>query len=70
MIGIVSVKSLNAWLLGDNYARSIGIKISQSRLLIILSTAILTGGVTAFCGPNCLCWISRTSFNQADHQDA
>jgi len=51
LIGIISVKSLNAWLLGDNYARSIGIKISQSRLLIILSTAILTGGVTAFCGP-------------------
>jgi iron complex transport system permease protein len=51
LIGIVSVKSLNAWLLGDNYARSIGIKIRQSRLLIILSTAILTGGVTAFCGP-------------------
>ena len=51
VIGIVSVKSLNAWLLGDNYARSIGIKISRSRLLIILSTAILTGGVTAFCGP-------------------
>ena len=51
LIGTLSVKSLNAWLLGDNYARSIGIKISQSRLLIILSTAILTGGVTAFCGP-------------------
>jgi len=51
LMGIVSVKSLNAWLLGNNYARSIGIKISQSRLLIILSTAILTGGVTAFCGP-------------------
>ena len=51
LIGTVSVKSLNAWLLGDNYARSIGIKLSQSRLLIILSTAILTGGVTAFCGP-------------------
>jgi iron complex transport system permease protein len=51
VIGIFSVKSLNAWLLGDNYARSIGIDISRSRLLIILSTAILTGGVTAFCGP-------------------
>ena len=49
--GIFSVKSLNAWLLGDNYARSIGIDISRSRFLIILSTAILTGGVTAFCGP-------------------
>jgi iron complex transport system permease protein len=51
LIGIFSVKSLNAWLLGDNYARSIGINIGRSRLLIILSTAILTGGVTAFCGP-------------------
>ncbi|HZI24600.1 MAG TPA: iron ABC transporter permease [Chryseolinea sp.] len=50
-IGIFSVKSLNAWLLGDNYARSIGIDIRRSRLMIILSTAILTGGVTAFCGP-------------------
>src|SRR5688572_27828342 len=46
MMGMASVKSLNAWLLGDNYARSVGIRISQSRLLIILSTAILTGGVT------------------------
>jgi iron complex transport system permease protein len=51
LIGTISVKSLNAWLLGDNYARSIGIKIGRSRMLIILSTAILTGGVTAFCGP-------------------
>lgn len=51
LIGVASVKSLNAWLLGDNYARSVGVKISQSRFLIILSTAILTGGVTAFCGP-------------------
>ena len=37
--------------MGDNYARSIGVKIGRSRMLIILSTAILTGGVTAFCGP-------------------
>ncbi|HEX6223927.1 MAG TPA: iron ABC transporter permease, partial [Chryseolinea sp.] len=51
VIGILSVKSLNAWLLGDNYARSIGVNVGRSRLLIILSTALLTGGVTAFCGP-------------------
>jgi iron complex transport system permease protein len=50
-IGILSVKALNAWLLGDNYARSIGVNIRRSRLLIILSTSILTGAVTAFCGP-------------------
>jgi iron complex transport system permease protein len=51
LIGIFSVKSLNAWLLGDNYARSLGINVGRSRLFIIMSTAILTGGVTAFCGP-------------------
>ena len=50
-LGIISVKSLNAWLLGDNYARSIGVNLNKSRLLIILSTSILTGSVTAFCGP-------------------
>jgi iron complex transport system permease protein len=50
-IGVTSVKALNAWLLGDNYARSVGVNIRRSRLLIILSTSILTGGVTAFCGP-------------------
>lgn len=50
-MGAFLVKSLNAWLLGDNYARSVGINIGQSRFLIILSTAILTGAVTAFCGP-------------------
>lgn len=51
IIGIFSVKSLNAWLLGDHYAQSIGVNVTRSRLLIIFSTAILTGGVTAFCGP-------------------
>jgi iron complex transport system permease protein len=45
------VKSLNAWLLGDHYAQSMGINIKRSRLLIILSASILTGAVTAFCGP-------------------
>jgi iron complex transport system permease protein len=55
MIGIsmsvFSIKSLNAWLLGDNYATSLGISVRKSRLLIIIGTSILTGSVTAFCGP-------------------
>jgi iron complex transport system permease protein len=50
-LALGSVKSLNAWLLGENYARSMGINITRSRLLIIFSTSILTGSVTAFCGP-------------------
>jgi len=51
LMAIFSTKSLNAWLLGTNYAQSIGVNINKSRLLIILSTSILTGSVTAFCGP-------------------
>lgn len=50
-IALASIKSLNAWLLGDNYARSLGVNIKRSRGLIVLATSILTGGVTAFCGP-------------------
>lgn len=50
-LAVASTKSLNAWLLGENYARSMGININRSRLVIILSTSILTGSVTAFCGP-------------------
>jgi iron complex transport system permease protein len=51
LISLLSMKSLNAWLLGDNYAISLGINLRQSRLLIIISTSLLTGAVTAFCGP-------------------
>ncbi len=45
------VKGLNAWLLGDHYAQSMGVNLRRSRILILLSASILTGGVTAFCGP-------------------
>jgi iron complex transport system permease protein len=51
IIAIRLVKPLNAWMLGDNYARSIGVNIKRSRFWIIFSASILTGGVTAFCGP-------------------
>lgn len=50
-LGLISVKPLNAWLLGDNYATSMGINLKRSRMLIIVGTCILTGAVTAFCGP-------------------
>jgi len=45
------IKSLNAWLLGPNYAQSVGINLRKARVLMILSTCVLAGGVTAFCGP-------------------
>lgn len=50
-IAFSSIKSLNAWLLGDLYAESLGVNGRRSRYLFIISTSILTGGVTAFCGP-------------------
>lgn len=50
-LAIFSVKPLNAWLLGDHYAKSLGVNVERSRIIIILSAAILTGSVTAFCGP-------------------
>lgn len=51
LLAFVCVKPLNVWLLGDNYAQSLGVNIQRSRFLIILSGCILTGGATAFCGP-------------------
>lgn len=51
IIAFFSAKSLNAWFLGDNYAKSIGVNTKKSRLWVILSASILTGAVTAFCGP-------------------
>jgi iron complex transport system permease protein len=50
-IAMSCIKPLNAWLLGDNYATSMGISLKRSRMLIIIGTSILTGAVTAFCGP-------------------
>ena len=44
-------KSLNAFLLGDDYARSMGVNIRRARIQIIFGTSLLAGTVTAFCGP-------------------
>lgn len=51
VLAFSSIKALNAWLLGDNYAISLGVNIKRSRFKIVLATSLLTGGVTAFCGP-------------------
>ncbi|MCK0162207.1 FecCD family ABC transporter permease [Allomuricauda sp. F6463D] len=51
LLSIVSIKSLNAFLLGENYARSLGVSLKKSRLTIIIATGLLAGGITAFAGP-------------------
>lgn len=66
-------KTLNALLLGDNYARSLGVNINTSRLLIIVVTAVLAGTITAFCGPIAFIGIAiphitRLIFNTANHK--
>ena len=45
------IRTFNALLLGENYARNLGINISRARTAIILISALLTGAVTAYCGP-------------------
>ena len=51
LLGIMSIKMLDAMLLGENYASSIGLNITTSRIVIFSCTSILAGSVTAFCGP-------------------
>ena len=50
-VSVFVIKPLNAMLLGENYARSIGVNIVAARLLIFFSTGLLASSVTAFCGP-------------------
>lgn len=50
-LSFLSIKSLDALLLGENYARSLGINYKKSRFIIILATSILAGSITAFAGP-------------------
>lgn len=44
-------KSMNAILLGENYARSVGVNINLIRIKLVLLTALITGTLTAFVGP-------------------
>ena len=50
-LSLFSGKSLNALLLGENYAKSMGLHIKRTTLIVILATSILAGSVTAFAGP-------------------
>lgn len=51
VLSIFSIKSLNSLLLGDNYAKSLGLNLKHSRFLIILATSLVAGTITAFAGP-------------------
>jgi len=51
LMAIMLHKRLDVMLLGENYARSLGVSVVQTRFFIILATGLLAGGITAFTGP-------------------
>ncbi len=72
-ISIFSIKALNTLLLGENYAKSLGLNIKRSRYLIIIATSLLAGTITAFAGPIAFIGLAvphltRQLFNTANHK--
>lgn len=72
-LSITTVKSLNAYLLGENYALSLGVDLKKSRYLIILATGIIAGSITAFTGPIAFIGLAvphltRQIFETTDHK--
>jgi iron complex transport system permease protein len=51
LLSLLSMKGLDALLIGEEYAKSLGINIMATRILVFSSTSLLAGTVTAFCGP-------------------
>ena len=51
IVALLMIKPLNALLLGEMYAANLGVKIKQTRLIILFCTGLLTATTTAFCGP-------------------
>ena len=67
------VKTLNSFLLGENYAKSLGVNIKRSRIIILLITSLLTGVITAFSGPIAFIGlaaphIAKILFNTSNHK--
>ena len=73
VLAIALIKPLNLLLLGENYARTMGLDITRSRRMIFASTTLLAGTVTAFCGPIgfiglAVPHLARILFASADHR--
>lgn len=72
ILSLMSSKSLNSLLLGENYAKSMGLHIKRTTIIVILATSILAGGITAFAGPIAFVGLAvphlvRQIFKTADH---
>jgi len=73
LLSLTLFKTLNSLLLGENYAKSMGIRLKRTRLLIIGITSLLAGTTTAFCGPIAFIGIAiphiaRMFFNTSQHK--
>jgi iron complex transport system permease protein len=73
LFSITSIKALNTLLLGENYAKSLGVNIKHSRFTIIIATSLLAGTITAFAGPIAFIGlaiphITRQVFNTSNHK--
>lgn len=73
ILAFASSKSLNTLLLGENYARSLGLNIKLTRFSLILTTSLLAGAVTGFCGPIAFIGIAvphiaRSVLGTSDHR--
>ena len=73
VLSVAVIKPMNLMLLGEAYARTMGLNIRRTRSLILLSTTLLAGTVTAFCGPVgfiglAIPHMARIIFQEADHR--
>ncbi len=73
LLSVLAIKPLNGLLLGEHYAKSMGISLKKSRFLIILATGLLAGSVTAFAGPVAFVGLAvphltRQIFDTTDHR--
>lgn len=73
VLSVVTIKSLNMLLFGEEYAVTMGLNIRRSRRLLFLSTTLLAGTVTAFCGPIgfiglAMPHVTRILFDNSDHR--
>ncbi|MDR0668129.1 MAG: iron ABC transporter permease [Prevotellaceae bacterium] len=72
LLAILSAKNLNVLQAGDTYAQSIGMNVRRARSMIFISAGLLTGSVTAFCGPIgfigiAVPHVARMLFRNANH---
>ena len=73
VLAVAVIKPMNMMMLGEAYARTMGLNIRRTRSLILLSTTLLAGTVTAFCGPVgfiglAIPHLARILFQNADHK--